>query len=1839
MKTFKVFLFALFVCVMQPAVILSQNIVSVFSADKNVIVVLVETPNGVSPPTQSVSSWQVNGSNPSQVGRYSYVYKEEKESGGNYPMSLRHHMYIRLSGNLSNGATYNISTPYGSNQFVFNDQETRCESIHTNQSGYFGNSSVRYANMSIFLGDMGAQTISPLPSYKVLDSGGSTITTGTLTYFGNDASAGGDVYRINLASVPNGGPYRVSVAGYGCSYPFGVGPTFSAENAYVHVRGLYHQRCGIALEEPYTSFTRPACHTTVQVTDAHPYDFITQTSSTTRSISGGYHDAGDFDRRAVHAMVPAWMLNTFEAFPAGFTDNQYNIPESGNGIPDFLDEALWGLKIWEELQEPDGAVRAGTEADRHPTYGEVNAATDNLIYRTYKRWGYTTAMGAGLFAHASRLVQPFNATRASQLLTKAQNAWNYLQAHGSDVDMASAKEGPRMYAAMELYLATGDANYHTAFQTLANTCLNGNIRVDWFNIPQICDEGLILTPYFFGYLITNRPVDQSLKDAWVAKLQGLANNTLNAVNTKSYPIGDNPNYAWGTATCQGRYADPVMLMYRLNGNSSYLDVVSQLADYSLGLNPLGKVYVTGLGVNQPSSPLHLDSYFTEKAGKGPVPGIVIYGPADYSTVPWELVVWEKVHPSFTSLPLQRRFSDGWSFVEEDEFTVWETQAENICMYGFLASVEGGGTPSVPVAPGSLIATTVSSSQINLTWTDNANNETGFKIERKTGSGGTYAQIATVGLNVTSYSNTGLSASTTYFYRVRSSNTAGDSGYSNEANATTQSSTVPAAPSALSANEVSSSQINLSWTDNASNETGFKIERKTGLGGTYAQIATVGANVTTYNSTGLAASITYYYRVRSNNASGDSGYSNETNATTQSASGGTTIYSFTGINQANTNYNSYACDVDVFPFAASSANRNTQIEATDAQYVNISANNTSEWASVNPGTGDEIFLWNSMKINEVASSISQIDLIFNGNTGSSGTIVHNIYVLKAGSDWTQNASWVQVGTSQSITGGVDTEMKRSITTNITTYIDGSGIIVWGVYETTSAQIMHVNYVEMAVTASGVGTAPSAPTSLSATTVSNSQINLSWTDNANNETGFKIERKTGSGGTYAQIATVGANVTTYNNTGLTSSTTYYYRVCSTNASGDSGFSNESNASTQSESSSSYSSIDIGTSTQGSTSDNSGIITVQGSGAEIGGTSDGFRYVYQNNLTGEIEMIARVESFTASNSNALAGLMIRQGIGASDYHYSIYISQGLIITSKYRNNASWSYTGTAGTAGLPIWLKITKSTAPNNIITTYTSNDGVNWTQRWQDWFGSNITEPFTAGLVVTANQNGSLATATFSNITWPNGTTPSTPNIPGTLSANTLSSSQINLSWTDNSNNETGFKIERKTGAGGSYAQIATVGANVTSYNNTGLTAATAYYFRVRATNSTGDSGYSNEANASTFDNPPVAPSALSANEISTSQINLGWVDNANNETGFKIERKTGAGGTYAQIATVGANVTSYNNTGLTAATTYYYRVRATNSTGDSGYSNETNATTQVESTFSYTSLNIGTCSNGVTSENGGVINVSVNSSYYIWGQNDAFRYVYQDNLSGDITLIARVDNLTANYGDTQAGITIRKNTDTNSANYGVFVYANGTIKVTYRSSTGAWSGQDYSGTGSVPKWLKLEKVGTTVTAFTSDNGATWTNVASENMNTALSDNFTAGLAVASGNINYNVSANFSNISLLIDGAKSAFVSSNDINSLQNGFILHQNYPNPFANFTEISYQMAEAGDVEFKIFDISGRIIWTMKNQNQSPGFHSFEWRSENSESKEVLGGVYFYQMKITTSQNSYFEQRKMLIIK
>ncbi len=184
-------------------------------------------------------------------------------------------------------------------------------------------------------------------------------------------------------------------------------------------------------------------------------------------------------------------------------------------------------------------------------------------------------------------------------------------------------------------------------------------------------------------------------------------------------------------------------------------------------------------------------------------------------------------------------------------------------------------------------------------------------------------------------------------------------------------------------------------------------------------------------------------------------------------------------------------------------------------------------------------------------------------------------------------------------------------------------------------------------------------------------------------------------------------------------------------------------------------------------------------------------------------------------------------------------------------------------------------------------------------------------------------------------------PGTLTAQALSSSQVLLNWTDRSATETGFRIERSPVTNTNYTEIATVGANTTSFTDSGLSEATKYWYRVRAYNADTTSAYSNEKAATTLYNIPAPPSGLRITSLLSNKVTLSWSDNSGNETGFKIQRKQGVTGTYTDIKTTAANVTGYTDkSGLRDGTLYYYRVCATNAAGDSAFSNEASGTTPL-----------------------------------------------------------------------------------------------------------------------------------------------------------------------------------------------------------------------------------------------------------------------------------------------------------
>ncbi len=168
-----------------------------------------------------------------------------------------------------------------------------------------------------------------------------------------------DVYECDFSSLDRPGHYVLAVEGIGRSFPFEIGQDVYREAFRTVARGLYHNRSGIELKQPYTEFTRPAPHnpkltpgfagkliyTTVRFTEwgsegGDAKELLAASKGPVESC-GWYQDAGDWDSYYSHLRVAQELLMVYEMAPRNFTDGELNIPESGNGVPDILDEAAW----------------------------------------------------------------------------------------------------------------------------------------------------------------------------------------------------------------------------------------------------------------------------------------------------------------------------------------------------------------------------------------------------------------------------------------------------------------------------------------------------------------------------------------------------------------------------------------------------------------------------------------------------------------------------------------------------------------------------------------------------------------------------------------------------------------------------------------------------------------------------------------------------------------------------------------------------------------------------------------------------------------------------------------------------------------------------------------------------------------------------------------------------------------------------------------------------------------------------------------------------------------------------------------------------------------------------------------------------------------------------------------------------------------------------------------------------------------------------------------------------------------------------------------------------------
>jgi hypothetical protein len=424
--------------------------------------------------------------------------------------------------------------------------------------------------------------------------------------------------------------------------------------------------------------------------------------------------------------------------------------------------------------------------------------------------------------------------------------------------------------------------------------------------------------------------------------------------------------------------------------------------------------------------------------------------------------------------------------------------------------QGAATP--PQAPGNLNASPMSDDQINLQWTDNSSDESGFQLEQST-DGANWNAIATVGAGTSTYADNGLTASTTYYYRVRAYNSGGSSNWSNTVSGQTLLAPLPpSSPNPLSATAVSGNRVDLAWT-NVGNENGYRLERSPD-GSAYTLIANPSADENIYNDTDLAPNTTYYYRVVAFNGGGESATANASVKTHafivhSPVAEYSTYGSITG---SHSNLGSNDDITEALAEVQSGGKRNRRHSRLEHRWeFNLSAGTSA------------VLLANAWK-----SGTSEDNFIFEYSTdGSSYT---PMFTVSSTDSANEQSALLPSGVGGTLYVRVTDTDRQSGHSNI--------------------ESVHVDQLVVRVDGGDTGTPSATPGNLNATPMSSNQVSLSWTDLSDNEIGFEVERTTG-GGSWQKLGNAPTNATAYQDNDTVGGARYDYRIRSYNVAGASSW----------------------------------------------------------------------------------------------------------------------------------------------------------------------------------------------------------------------------------------------------------------------------------------------------------------------------------------------------------------------------------------------------------------------------------------------------------------------------------------------------------------------------------------------------------------------------------------------------------------------------------------------------------------------------------------------------------------
>ncbi|MFM6008034.1 MAG: glycoside hydrolase family 9 protein [Sphaerospermopsis kisseleviana] len=486
------------------------------------------------------------------------------------------------------------------------------------------------------------------------------------------------------------------------SYPFDIRNDVYSNVLKTAVKAFYYQRCGTEIPVKYGGqWTHPPCHIgRNQDLAALRYT----TDSRPKDVHGGWHDAGDMNKYVSFTPKVFWnLINAYEINPSAFSDD-YNIPESGNGVPDILDEMKWELDWILRMQLGDGSVANRVASPQGGCrQGMPQEDRERRYYSEPTTWA-TASLIVGS-ANASRMFKQFDTIYpgySNRLISASEKAWGYLERtpdkkpengrdYGSKKRLSCASQAGlegsdqmlRLWAASELYRATGKLTYKNYFNKHYVP-----LKDNWFDPMGGNDRPWEQQFAYITYALT-----QDTDATKIAEIKVALKETINRISgnldlkTTLDPyralIWD---YHWGSNFVKANWGMTFLFAKFLNiddlKSQFYEKNAEEYLHYLHGRNPLSWVYLTNMGTKGSKTGaeksimqvfhnwFHDGSIYDGAQSKyGPAPGFLSGGPNKYYSV-------KQISPPFGEPP-QKAYKDwnsGWNLLghfSEESWTITE----------------------------------------------------------------------------------------------------------------------------------------------------------------------------------------------------------------------------------------------------------------------------------------------------------------------------------------------------------------------------------------------------------------------------------------------------------------------------------------------------------------------------------------------------------------------------------------------------------------------------------------------------------------------------------------------------------------------------------------------------------------------------------------------------------------------------------------------------------------------------------------------------------------------------------------------------------------------------------------------------------------------------------------------------------------------------------------------------------------------------------------------------------------------------------------------------------------